>query len=332
MTEIQHYSPYRTSILSRHQLCELNRLDPRIVVRDTLIGWAIIVAAWTVVAIHPVWWVVVAAIVVVGVEYYGLAIIGHDGIHRRLFDSKQMNDLWNDLFIMAPICAITRLNRRNHIEHHLVTSLPTDPDRYKYLHEHKDTTFSYLYFLSGLQCLGRALTNIYVRGEKQPHAGGEQRAHYTARDFALILGWQAALIGGLTYAIGWWAYPVLWLAPVYIFAYRADLVRVFCEHSMQMPDSAADEHKRMITYTSNPVERWFFAPHNMNFHTAHHLWPSIPYHNLPAADRLVRAWAAEHGPTGSLIWRSSYLGYMISYWNWSRQQRGVEATATAPTR
>jgi len=327
MDEAQHYNPYRTSILTRQQLQGLNRLAPRIAVRDTLIGWAGILAAWTVVAFDPVWWTVLPAIVIVGVQYYGLAIIGHDGIHRRLFEKKQTNDLWNDVFIMAPICAITRINRLNHIEHHRVTCLPSDPDRYKYVHDEKEPPFSYLFFLSGLQSLGRALANIYAR-EKRP-GDGRGELHYRGRDLALIFGWQAALIGGLSYAIGWWAYPALWLAPVYIFAYRADLVRVFCEHSMQMPDAAADAQKRMVTYTSNRIERWFFAPHNMNFHTAHHLWPSIPYYNLPDADRLIHAWAAAHGPAEALVWRASYLGYILSYWNWSRQRRGVMAASAA---
>jgi fatty acid desaturase len=89
-----------------------------------------IVAAWAAVALYPTWWTVLAAIVVIGTRYYALAIIGHDGLHRRLFETKRKNDLWGDLFIMGPICAITRVNRHNHIEHHRVACLPHDPDRH----------------------------------------------------------------------------------------------------------------------------------------------------------------------------------------------------------
>jgi fatty acid desaturase len=53
----------------------------------------------------------------------------------------------------------------------------------------------------------------------------------------------------------------------------------------------------------------FFAPMNMNFHAAHHLWVSIPYYNLPKADALMRA----HPLATSLEWRRSYVGYLIRY-------------------
>jgi fatty acid desaturase len=319
VSEAQHYRPYRASLLSREQLRALTQLRPAIAVKDTVIGWLWILAAWVTVALHPSWLVVAIAVVVVGTSYYALLIVGHDGLHRRLFESAERSDFWNDLFIMGPIGAITRINRANHIEHHRATCLPHDPDRHKYLHDHKEGTLPFAFFLSGLQNLYRSLANIFFSsGRSNQGSAGKER--YRSRDLALLLGWQVTLIAGLTYWIGWWAYPVLWLVPVYLFAYRADLVRVFCEHAMLMPDLEADERKRLITYTSSWLERRFFAPHNMNFHAAHHLWPSVPYYNLPEADRLIRDWIARKGRDESLIWRRSYLGFILSYWRWRRRQ------------
>ena len=48
----------------------------------------------------------------------------------------------------------------------------------------------------------------------------------------------------------------------------------------------------------------------LNLHAIHHLWPSIPYYNLPEAARRVRA-AAQPNP---LEWRTSYLKYLWRYW------------------
>jgi fatty acid desaturase len=116
------------------------------------------------------------------------------------------------------------------------------------------------------------------------------------------------LIGGLTWAIGWWAYPVLWLLPVFVFTYLGDNLRSFVEHSHPESDAKADEH-RLVTYFSNRLERLFVAPMNMNYHAAHHLWVGIPYYNLPHADRLMR----EHPGSAALEWRRSYLGYLWRY-------------------
>lgn len=232
MSDVQHYIPYRASLLSREQLRTLTQLRPAIAIQDTAIGWLSILAAWVTVPLYPTPLVAAIAVVVVGTSYYALAILGHDGLHRRLFASVERSDLWNDLFIMGPIGAITRINRANHMEHHRATCLPHDPDRYKYLHDHKEGTFNFAFFLSGLQSLYPSLANIFVSSGRKAEAA-PPKEHYRLGDLAILLGWQAALITGLTYWIGWWAaYPVLWLLPVYLFAYRADLVRVFCEHAM----------------------------------------------------------------------------------------------------
>jgi fatty acid desaturase len=95
---------------------------------------------------------------------------------------------------------------------------------------------------------------------------------------------------------------------VYFFAYLADSIRSFAEHSHPENDAAADEH-RLLTYDSNPVERMLFAPMNMNYHAAHHLWVSIPYYNLPAADAEMR----RHPLARELEWRTSYVGYLVRY-------------------
>jgi fatty acid desaturase len=47
----------------------------------------------------------------------------------------------------------------------------------------------------------------------------------------------------------------------------------------------------------------------MNLHASHHLWPSIPYYNLPIAEREMRAYAA----ASELPLRSSYVGYLWTY-------------------
>lgn len=329
---VQAYTPYRTSLIPREQLRQLSRLRPAIPMRDTLVHWVFILASWAAVALwpHPV--TVIAAILVIGVNVYGLYIIAHDGLHRRLFDDQRHNDLWNDAMIVGSFGAITRLNRLNHIKHHLVTCLPDDPDRHKYAHDGKDPVFPFFLFLSGLGNLLPTARNIFLRtGARhaaEPSMPDTARDGYTMRDLAILLGWQAALIAGLTYFVGWWAYPLLWLLPVYLFAYRGDLTRVFCEHSMQMAEHDADAGMRLVTYRSNWLERLFFAPHGMNFHMPHHLWPSIPYYNLREADRMVRDChqGMPQDEARNLVWRDSYTGYLVSYARW----RLAGSTITVP--
>jgi len=304
------YLPYRRTLLSSARIKELSRLRPGRALTDLAICWTWILAGFCAVAIHPAWWTVLLAIPVIGNRYYAAFIIGHDGMHRRLMPNIKRNDFWNDVLVLAPIGAITRLNNRNHLAHHQYFGKPHDPDRHKHGCFNKGDRMSLLGFLSGLTSVWNSAVAVFVkRGstDRENHLAADR---YKFLDFALLAGWFAALAGGLTWFIGWWAYPVLWLLPVYLFMYLGDNLRSFAEHSHPEGDDVPNHH-RLITYSSFPVERMLVAPMNMNYHTAHHLWPSIPYYNLPLADREIRGPAEALG----LEWRGSYCAYLMRYWN-----------------
>jgi fatty acid desaturase len=304
------YQAYRKALLSPQRVRELSELKPLRAVGDTLWLWLGIIASWTVVAAFPRWWVILLAILVISTRYYALLIVGHDGIHRRLFRSPRWNDWFADLFIFGPVAAITRVNNQNHLGHHRHLTTADDPDLHQFTCTNKHEWRLLLGYLSGSTSLWRSFQNVFLsRHSTKPRNTGLQKspAPYSLRDFALIAVWQVALIGGLTWLVAWWAYPVLWLAPLYL-AFMADNFRAFAEHSHPRADAWANEH-RLISFISNPVEQIFVAPLNMNFHAAHHLWPSIPYYNLPQADVEIR----QHPAAAGIEWRATYFGYLLKY-------------------
>lgn len=313
MGQTSPYLPYRRVLLPANRIRELSTLKPWIAMVDIAQCWAWIAAALSLVALHPAWWTVMIAIPVIGNRYYGLFIIGHDGMHRRLLPNIRKNDFWTDLLILAPIGAINRINNLNHLAHHRNLATLKDPDRRKHVCFNKNSHPELVGFLSGVLSFWRSAEAVFFRRRRPDYPTDRpnfQSDDYTLRDFALLFGWFLVLAGGLTWAIGWWAYPVLWVFPVYAFMFLGDNFRSFAEHSHTEGDRAADDH-RLITYTSNGIERMLVAPMNMNYHTAHHLWPSIPYYNLPIADREIQG----HPEAAGLIWRDSYFSYLWRYWS-----------------
>lgn len=309
------YNPWRRILLPPEQVRELSQLRPGRVVFGTARSWLLIVAGWTLVAWHPSPLTVLLAIPLIGSAFYALFIIGHDGLHRRLFHGRSTNDRFNDLCILGSIGAITRINNRNHLDHHEHLAMPDDPDRYKYVCFNKFEPGQLVAYLSGASTLFTSVRNVFLtntalRPRDPDSLATEIRpSGYTVADLAILAVWQMALIGGLSWWIGWWAYPLLWLFPVFAFTFLMDNLRTFCEHSQPEADASADSH-RLISYLSHPLERWFISPMNMNLHAIHHLWPSIPYYNLPEATRRVRASAVPN----PLEWRTSYLAYLWRYW------------------
>jgi fatty acid desaturase len=307
------YQELRRSLLPIETVRALSQLRPLRVTLDAARSWACIVAAWTIVAIWPYWLTVLLAMPIIGSCYYAIFIIGHDGMHRRLFQRGWLNDLFNDFFCLGPIGAITRINNKNHLAHHHSLATSADPDRHKHGCFNKATLVRLLGYLTGITSIVLTAKHVFWdrtnRGQQEVGAPLDPKgSHYRLRDLAILLLWQIILIGGLSFTFGWWAYPLLWLLPVFLFSFLADNLRSFAEHSQPEPDARADDH-RLITYLSNPIERWFIAPMNMNYHATHHLWPSIPYYNLPKADRLIR-----QAPAAARIeWRGSYLRYLWTY-------------------
>lgn len=310
LAERDPYHRYRSTLLTRARVRQLSRLRPMRAVADTLWCWAWIVAAWTLVAIWPTWWTVLLAIPIIGTRYYALLIVGHDGIHRRLFRSPRWNDWFADICVFGPVVAITRINNQNHLGHHHYLTTPEDPDLHQFTCSNKFQWHLLLGYLSGATSLYRAFSNVFLRRGDQNNKLKKAPQGYTFRDLAIIGAWQVVLIGGLSWFVAWWAYPVLWLVPLYCFAFVGDNFRAFAEHSQPHPDIEANQH-RLISYVSNPIERLLVAPCNMNYHAAHHLWPSIPYYNLPQADKEMRSLPAAAG----LEWRASYFGYLLRYFS-----------------
>jgi fatty acid desaturase/predicted heme/steroid binding protein len=64
-------------------------------------------------------------------------------------------------------------------------------------------------------------------------------------------------------------------------------------------DQRPDFWKLQVTTTRNVTSNWFvdFFCGGLQYQVEHHLFPSLPRHNLPAAHKLVEAFCKEHGVT-----------------------------------
>jgi fatty acid desaturase len=258
---------------------------PGRVLRDVALRWGLILGGWTLLHLSgsPNWMIPIVS-AWTGINFYALFIIGHDGMHRRHSRSVVLNDAINDVLVLAPMFALTRRNRTNHMLHHALLALPEDPDRYKYERSAKRSRAAFIAELTGMTMLISVVKNVFLR--RAAVAPGQSRVAWSLRDCAILLVVNATLISGLTFVFGWWGYVLLWLIPVYVFVYCADLLRTYLEHATLAEESNVE--KRLSTFDAPWWERQLFAPMNMNCHCVHHLYPSIPYFNLAEADALAR--------------------------------------------
>lgn len=327
----QSYAPWRQQLLTRDELQILSRPNFSLSARKAAEVWLQMICCWGVAAwlygsgLMLSWLGIAVCSAMVGNRYYALYILGHDGLHRRLHPNAKLNDWFNDILCIGPIGAVTHRNRSNHMRHHRYFATDLDPDGYKYESRSAMRAGSYLLSLTALPFVWRAVMNVYRGCGDGGDALRGKLEKLTGRDLAIIVGWQVVLASSLMMVFGWWGYLVMWILPIYIFTFAADMVRVYCEHSLEGDKSVGclPVHEqwmpRCVTFMPGPLELVLFAPLNMNHHAAHHLWPGIPWYNLPLATKLLNERIQAAHPEGRKsvhsfhAVRSSYMGWLLRH-------------------
>ena len=289
--KIQTYKPLRLEVLSKNELRDLSKKNFIIPLTDIIFNYLQIILALILIYISDQKiYVSIFAIFLIGVAQYSLMVIAHDGLHRNFVSSLKLNDLLNDILILGMFGSACRVNRNNHSEHHKYTSTNLDPDRYKYLHKDKESIIKFYVFLSGFSNFFKTIKNVYLNKDfKSKNNTNNTKLNH--REISIIIFWQLSLIILMTYFFGILGYFLYWFLPTYLFAYRGDLNRVFCEHNELNDDEILnDKNYRLITYDKpNLLEKLLFCPNNMNYHAEHHLFPQIPYYNLKKAHKIIKS-------------------------------------------
>jgi fatty acid desaturase len=258
-------------------------------------GWVLsqVFASKDPVAIASIVASLLVSMLIVAARQHALAILMHEGVHFTMARDRSLNEFLSNWFCAFPLGMVTSLYRRWHLAHHASPNTQNDPD---YLQHLADGDFK-------LPMLRRTLLVLMVRdlagvnlpkwigsttawlgwpavfnsGKDSPLSARE-RCHFVAL-WASVTA-LAILTGIYVYLIVVWVIPILTLLPAFA------RVRTIAEHNFeQSPDEL--DHTRHVDGRS--IERFFIAPFNINYHIAHHYFPSVPFYNLPALHRALLA-------------------------------------------
>lgn len=290
-------------------LKERNFLIP---LRDTVLDYLGIFFSIALFAYFKTIFTLVLAIVLTGIFIYRLQIIGHDGLHYSLANSKKLNDFFTRFILLAPQFTPMSLNRFNHLNHHGRFATEFDADWQYYQTSDKDTKPKFYIWLLQLIGFGFVFKIAYkLLAGKKPNAAKEQAAKNTANELPLdifsIMVAQSVIFGLFYFTLGWQYYFLIWILAVFGVFVPLNTIRSFCEHSIPEPDDS--KSNRLFTFESNFIESFILAPHNMNYHFEHHAYMYIPYYHLPALKKLM----TEHYADYVQHIRLSYLSYFIQF-------------------
>jgi fatty acid desaturase len=286
--------------LSRPQLAELRlRGNCRpalymVAVFTAIVATVMLAARWP----HPA--LLVPCLLVIGALQHHLSIIQHEAVHYLLFTNRRLNDLAGGL-AAYPIF-FTMGYRHTHWKHHRSLGHDDDPDLCNYVDYPND--IRYLIFDIIWNVTGAAAAHQFI---KQALAGRPRPTGRFDRELVGVAMVQATLLGVFWVGGVWELYFLLWILPLVTIAKSLTHFRNVVEHA-QLRDLGDPELSRCRTVLCNPIEGFFFAPMNFNYHAEHHFYMGIPYHQLPRCHELLaatpeylRVVEIEHGYLGFLF-------------------------------
>lgn len=216
-----------------------------------------------------------AVMVVQGILLNFLFTTLHETVHRTPFKTRWLNDA------VGGVCAFVvvlgpRHFRHFHLAHHRYTNDPgNDPELSS---PRPATPVRYAMYMSGLSDWSwrvRTLVKNAISPNRDPYVPERARSavRREARVFiGLYLGLAAMSVALVTNLL-----VVLWVAPLLV---GGPFLRgyLLAEHA-GCPSVESMFDNTRTTFTNRAVR---FISWNMPFHAEHHVFPAVPFHQLPA--------------------------------------------------
>jgi fatty acid desaturase len=234
---------------------------------------------------------ILLSLLVIGTRQHALFVIAHDAAHYLLYERRGLNDLAGRACATVQglsMCTYRVIHRLHH--NNLYGELDPDtalhggyPRGKAYLVKKllKDLSGltawkTYAYFLGGAPALNTA-TNVALR----PLDDTSEKLRLEAkRDRNVVIGFHLALLAVFAWAGYLVQYLVLWVLPLVTVVQAILRLRAIAEHGATTDFSSPLTAAR--TNLAPAWLRWALFPHNVNYHVEHHLYASVPQHNLPA--------------------------------------------------
>ncbi len=216
----------------------------------------------------------------------GCTVLVHEASHNLLFQNPTLNR-WLGLLCGLPVLVSVTGFRTNHVFHHVRRGSYGESSEWK-APPRVDAKSVPKYILSIIVGAYGFLTALPVIAIT--HAQGATRTK-TLTEYALIVG---------VYALVFSAFPteailMLWFFPMIVAAHLTEF-RAVAEHGLTTRGNVFTATRTVV---SNRLVSFVMC--NINYHLEHHLFPGVPWYNLPKVHRLLQD---EYRQAGSSVYPS----------------------------
>lgn len=276
-----------SSQLDQKEFKLLFKTKPYRHVAALLFNWLIIITSILLCLQFSYFLTYFVVVLVIGARMHALAILTHDAAHYRFLKNKKWNDLITNVLTMYPMFLSVEQYRNNHLKHHNHLNTEDDPDWVakiserpfqfpKTRREFLTTIIAYLALIPGIV---DAFTFMKRYGLRTKKGKANTKPAYKQIVFNILL------VTNLTLFSAWKYYLLFWIVPYFSAFFMFQYIRSVAEHFGDLAYEDALTSSRTIMPTL--IEKFFIAPHNVGYHLDHHLYPAIPFYNLPKLHQML---------------------------------------------
>jgi MocE subfamily Rieske [2Fe-2S] domain protein len=270
-------------------------------IRDTLLWFALLgLTGWAAVAWWGSWWFVLPYALYAVLYATASDSRWHEAGHGTAFKTDWMN---NALYEIASFMVMREsvVWRWSHTRHHSDTIIVgRDPEiqvsRPPDIPSHILSVFAINVYRSYIPGVFRHALGRVSPGERTFIPVTEFPKIF--RNARIILGLYAATIA-LAVALGTWV-PVFLVILPHFFGTWLMIVHNTTQHA-GLAENVLDHRLNCRTVFMNPFSRFIYW--NMNYHLEHHMFPLVPYHNLPKLHELIKDDCPPPYPSIAAAWR-----------------------------
>ena len=274
-------------LVDKSFIAGLKEKRPNAVFVATIVIWLQLVSAWALALLGPLWLLFIPFLVSCALAQAMLLWV-HEASHFSLFESRRTNDIWCDVFFAGPIGITVAAYRVRHSSHHADLGTDVDQDGYPYhikIRGRRALMGAMGRSLSGLTGLWLARTKYIGRLAefRPPQLAARVSPRWVGLSMTGVFNLTLILVCVL--AGRWYLYLVLWVYPIVAVAVALNIVRSVAEHQPEdFPRfrDGLETAMRPVVRTTVPswFEKWMLYQANFNYHVEHHLFPTVPRHNL----------------------------------------------------
>ncbi|WP_077504287.1 fatty acid desaturase family protein [Sinorhizobium sp. A49] len=268
----------RNRRIDPRELKRLSILEPQKSLGAIAVDWAIIAAAIAASEFSGNILVYLLAVVVIAGRMHAFGCLVHEAAHYRIIRNRRLSDWMSDLLLAWPMLATVDGYRQNHLAHHQHANTDDDPDWTAKLGM-AQFTFPQKIARGVMQLLGYLVAVNSIRDMVHMAKRMSKNDRSTRGYKMLRLGFYIAAAAIFSLLGIWREFALYWLVPFFTVFCLFLYVRSVAEHFGSLDYS--DELTSSRTVYPHAWERLFFAPHNINYHLEHHLYPGVPFYNLP---------------------------------------------------